>query len=188
MTLRRRTALAAAFGLLAVVFPVVPAASSGGGGCGGPVTNESGTEIAIDRFCFTPTVLYADPGDTVTWTNRDAVPHNVAGANMAWGSFESFRGKRSMSYSFSEAGVYSYVCTLHPGMVGTVVVGDPEAGGRTPVTSVRRIKQVSAVQPGPVVSPETSSDSAVLWFGLAAAIALAGIFVVRRGVRRRLHA
>jgi plastocyanin len=188
MTMRRKAALVAAVGLVLAVFPIVPAASSGGGGCGGPITNESGTEVAIDQFCFSPTVLYAEPGDTVTWTNRDGLPHNVAGANMAWGSFESFRRKRSVSYSFSSPGVYSYVCTMHPGMVGTVVVGEPSSGGMTPANSVRRIKHVSAVRPDPVVAPESPSDRAALWFGLSGALAVAGIFFLRRGLRRRLHA
>jgi plastocyanin len=118
------------YGLLLVATVVlalvsaVPAQASGGGGCGEPITKGSGTEVEIEAFCFDPTVLYADPGDTVTWTNRDGVPHNVGGANMAWGSFEQLRRGESISHAFSERGVYSYVCSLHPGMVGTVVVGD----------------------------------------------------------------
>ena len=31
---------------------------------------------------------------------------------------------REATYAFAEAGVYPYVCTVHPGMVGTIVVGD----------------------------------------------------------------
>jgi len=52
-------------------FALVPgvAGASGGGGCGGPVTDESGTEVEIKEFCFTPTILRAEPGDTITFTN-----------------------------------------------------------------------------------------------------------------------
>jgi hypothetical protein len=43
----------------------------------------------------------------------------------------------SVSYSFDEAGVYPYVCTWHPGMVGAVVVGDAtEQPASEPVAGV----------------------------------------------------
>lgn len=122
----KRGLLAATTVVLALV-PTTPAVASGGGGCGEPITEDRGTEVEIEAFCFTPTVLYAAPGETVTWTNLDGVPHNVGGANLAWGSFEQVKRGRSISQTFSEPGVYSYVCTLHPGMVGTVVVGDDVA-------------------------------------------------------------
>jgi plastocyanin len=122
----KRGLLVAATIVLALA-PAVSAQASGGGGCGETITEGRGTEVEIEDFCFTPTVLYAAPGDTVTWTNRDGVPHNVGGANMVWGSFEHFKLDESISHTFSEPGVYSYVCNLHPGMVGTVVVGDDVA-------------------------------------------------------------
>jgi plastocyanin len=173
--------------MVLVVIPPPAAQASGGGGCGGPVTNESGTEIQIDTYCFAPTVLYADPGDTVTWTNLDRIPHNVAGANSAWGSFESFRRPRKVSYSFTKPGVYSYVCTIHPGMVGTVVIGDPAPGGTTASNSVKRIKHVSVTQNEPV-SPEQTSEGAGVWIASALAIAGLGSLFVGRRVGRRLRA
>jgi plastocyanin len=176
--------MAALAGALLPLIPAAPVGASGGGGCGGPVTNERGTEIEIKRFCFKPTVLYAEPGDTVTWTNRDDVAHNVAGANLAWGSFESFREKRPVSYSFSKPGVFSYVCTIHPGMVGTVVVGDPEPNGAMASNSVRRIKRTSAVQSGPVRSGEAAGGAA--WLATAAIFAaLSGLLVGKRVRRAR---
>ena len=182
MTLRRGAALVALLVLALLMIPAAPAAASGGGGCGRAVTNVSGTEIRIRDYCFIPTVLYADVGATVTWTNKDVV-HNVAGANLGWGSFETFRPGRTMSYSFSEPGVYSYVCTLHAGMVGTVVVGDPQPGAPTAADAVRRIKLTSATRSDPVPAPSTSSGSAV-WVALAA-----GLFVAvgAVGVGRRLR-
>jgi plastocyanin len=103
--------------------PATVAGASGGGGCGAPVTEAAGTRISIERFCYTPTVIRAPVGEPVTWTNRDPVPHMVGGANMVWGSFENLRRGDSATYSFSEPGVYPYVCSWHPGMVGAVVVG-----------------------------------------------------------------
>ena len=187
MTLRRAVAVAATAGLI-LLFPAAPVRASGGGGCGERVTNESGTEVAIKDFCFTPTVLFTEPGDSVTWTNMDRMPHNVGGANLAWGSFEQFRKGRSVSYSFSTPGVYSYVCTIHPGMVGTIVVGDPAPSGATATDAVRRIKNVSAVQTTPVRSGGTS-DGAAVWFAMTAiAVAMGGLLVGGKVVRRRARA
>jgi hypothetical protein len=148
------------------------------------VTSAEGTAISIERSCFRPTVLFAQPGDTVRWTNKDGVPHNIGGANMAWGSFENFRRNNSVSYAFDEAGVYSYVCTLHPGMVGTVVVGDPVPGETIPVDSVRRIARVSAVEPGPLTpATEKSSDAVLLLTAIGVLVAATALAVGRR-VRR----
>jgi plastocyanin len=108
-----------------------PALASGGGGCGGPITDRSGSAVEIRQFCFTPTVLRTTAGTRVTFTNLDPMQHDVLGANGAWGSFEPLRFDGSRSYRFGNAGVYPYVCTLHPGMVGTVVVGPAGAGAGT---------------------------------------------------------
>ena len=74
---------------------------------------------------------YTQPGETVTWANQDGFDHNVAGANGAWGSFEILRKEKTASYTFSEPGVYAYVCTVHPGMVGTVVVGTSDVSAES---------------------------------------------------------
>ncbi len=126
-----------------------PASASGGGGCGRPVTDARGTTVAIRVFCFRPTVLRVRPGQTVRFVNRDPVAHTVLGANGAWGSFDILRaGGGSVAYRFTRPGVYSYVCTLHPGMVGTVVVGGGGHAGGLGTTSAA----------GPV-SPATGSPA-----------------------------
>lgn len=104
------------------ILGTVPAGASGGGGCGAPVTERAGGAVEIRRSCFVPTVLHAEPGAEVTFANRDRAPHNVLGANGAWGSFETVRREPS-TYRFDQPGVYAYSCSLHPGMVGVVVVG-----------------------------------------------------------------
>jgi hypothetical protein len=93
--------------------------------------------VRITGFCFEPTVLYAEPGTEVTFENLDPVRHNVLGANGRWGSFEWLREGGTVSNGFADAGVYPYVCTWHPGMVGAVVIGDPVGAGSTePVVRV----------------------------------------------------
>jgi hypothetical protein len=94
------------------------------------VTDASGTRIGIRDFCFGPTILRARPGETVTWVNRDGFAHTVLGANGAWGGFDTLRRNGGeVSYRFVSPGVYPYVCTYHPGMVGAVVVGNGKADG-----------------------------------------------------------
>jgi len=120
---RAIVALLAASALAGI--PAGPAAASGGGGCGAPTTEGTGDAVSISEFCFEPTVLYTEPGARVTFQNLDPVRHNVLGAQGEWGSFEWLREGRSVSHGFVESGVYPYVCSWHPGMVGAVVVGDP---------------------------------------------------------------
>jgi len=122
---RHRGVFLAAALMVVAAFSLVPgvASASGGGGCGGPVTDEAGTRVKIESYCFTPTIVRVEPGDAVTFANMDAAPHTVLGANGAWGSYDVLKRGREATYTFAEAGVFPYVCTYHPGMVGTVVVG-----------------------------------------------------------------
>ena len=123
-----------ASGVVAVVaLPSGPAGASGGGGCGRPVTESAGTAVLIRNFCFGPTILRAQPGDQVTFVNRDGVSHTVLGANASWGSYRQLRKGDDVSYEFERAGVYPFVCTYHVGMIGAVVVGGPGA----PMTTTR---------------------------------------------------
>ncbi|HEX6580035.1 MAG TPA: plastocyanin/azurin family copper-binding protein [Actinomycetota bacterium] len=126
------------------------ALGSGGGGCGRAVTDADGTSVRIRNFCFGPTVLRVPEGETVTWVNRDDFPHVVLGANAAWGGYGKVRGGGEVGYRFVNSGVYPYVCTYHPGMIGAVVVGNgkPDGGAYTVTTNA-----------GPVIQAESSQDA-----------------------------
>jgi plastocyanin len=186
MRFRKALALAGTLGLVMVAALAAPAQASGGGGCGEPITDGQGTEISIESFCFTPTVLYGEPGDTIAWTNRDGTRHNVGGANLAWGSFETLRVDRSVSYSFSEQGVYSYVCSLHPGMMGTVVIGDPDPGSAAVADEDLPVRTAGAKQSGDVSAPDKLGGGAP-WTVAAALLALVASLLVGVRVGRRTH-
>ena len=78
-------------------------------------------EVKIDNFSFTPQTLTVAVGTTVTWTNRDDIPHTVVSTD---GVFKSkvLDTDEKFSYTFTKAGTYSYYCTIHPKMTGKVVV------------------------------------------------------------------
>jgi plastocyanin len=81
----------------------------------------AGTTVDIDNFTFSPPTITVAAGTTVKWTNNDDIPHTVRAVD---GSFHSKAMDTSDSYAFTFAkpGVYSYFCSLHPKMVGKVVV------------------------------------------------------------------
>lgn len=109
------------FALLVVGASMIASpAHAGGGGCA-EYTTGSGTEIVASHNCFRSTVMQVEVGDTVTWTNDDAWQHNLV--------TPAFRGTENLtthSVTFDQAGVYPYVCTIHWGMVGAIVVGDAD--------------------------------------------------------------
>ena len=76
--------------------------------------------IMIDNFTFEPAQLTVKIGTTVTWKNRDDIPHTVVSAG-------KFRSKTldtddSYSFTFASVGDYKYFCSLHPHMTGMIKV------------------------------------------------------------------
>ena len=75
----------------------------------------------ISDFVFTPSTLTVHVGDTVTWTNNGPTAHTATAND---GSFDTgtLQKGQSASHTFSRAGTFAYVCSIHPFMHGTVVV------------------------------------------------------------------
>jgi plastocyanin len=78
------------------------------------------TEVKIDNFSFGPGTLTVPVGTTVTWTNRDDIPHTVVSTE---GAFKSkvLDTDEKFSFTFSKAGTYPYFCSIHPKMTGKVI-------------------------------------------------------------------
>jgi plastocyanin len=72
---------------------------------------------------YNPNLIEIKVGDTVTWINNDSSPHTVTSSSND-SNFDSgvLRNGEAFSFTFDKEGQYSYFCTLHPSMVGTVVV------------------------------------------------------------------
>jgi len=89
--------------------------------------------------CFGTTVVRVAPGTEVTWVNRDEIVHRVDG--VGWSVPDDVSGGARATRRFDDEGTYPYVCVLHPGMFGAVVVGDgagsgPVTNGATPTSLV----------------------------------------------------
>jgi plastocyanin len=78
-------------------------------------------EVKIDNFSFGPTVITVPVGTTVTWTNRDDIPHTVVSTDKVFKS-KVLDTDEKFSFTFSNAGTYPYFCSIHPKMTGKVVV------------------------------------------------------------------
>jgi plastocyanin len=92
-----------------------PAGDDGGGGGGG-------TEVSMQDIKFQPSNVNVKVGDTVTWTNDDSVGHDVTGDDFKSGEPGAMGSGDTFEHTFDTAGTFDYVCTVHPGMKGTVTV------------------------------------------------------------------
>ena len=79
------------------------------------------TEVKIDNFSFGPATLTAPVGTTITWSNRDDIPHTVVSTD---GVFKSkvLDTDEKFSFTFSKSGTYPYFCSIHPKMTGKIIV------------------------------------------------------------------
>ena len=77
--------------------------------------------IEVKDFMFMPTTLTVSAGDKVTWVNKDDEPHTVVSDT---GVFRSgaMDTNESYSFKFDKPGTYHFTCSIHPRMVGTIVV------------------------------------------------------------------
>ena|ERR1700680_506978 len=82
------------------------------------------TEVTIDNFTFAPERVTVKADTTVTWINRDDIPHTVASATRLFKSKALDTGDK-FSFTFTTPGTYEYFCSLHPHMKATIVVEAP---------------------------------------------------------------
>jgi plastocyanin len=77
--------------------------------------------ITIKAFMFAPVSLTIKAGATVTWVNEDEEPHTVVSATGLFRS-QAIDTKESFAFKFDKPGEYHFICTIHPQMMGTVIV------------------------------------------------------------------
>ena len=91
------------------------------GSVGVAMADVAAIKISAKNFMFSPTSITVKAGSTVTWTNLDDEPHTVFSDAGLFRS-SALDTKDSFSYKFDKPGTYHYLCTIHPRMMGTIVV------------------------------------------------------------------
>jgi plastocyanin len=81
----------------------------------------AGSAVSIANFAFAPASMTVAVGTTVTWTNTDSAGHTVTADD---GSFKSDKlgTGTAFSHTFTTAGTYTYHCSIHSSMTGTITV------------------------------------------------------------------
>jgi plastocyanin len=98
----------------------VPSPTPAPAGPSSSVVIPTGAESLADK-AYAPDDVIVSVGDTVTWANTDSIAHTSTSNVSGWNSGTITPGGR-FSFTFQKSGTFPYHCTIHPGMVGTVVV------------------------------------------------------------------
>ena len=116
---RRMTLLLGAVGVTALLAAALPELTAAGAAA--VTAAASPATVDIDNVTFTPAALTVTAGTTVTWKNEDDSPHRIGDKN---GTFKSaaLDTDDSFSHTFVAPGEYPYICTIHPYMVGKIIV------------------------------------------------------------------
>jgi plastocyanin len=175
-----------------VVGGVLAPGVAAGGGCQPASMTETRTSDEntawLVKCAFEPHVTYIEPGERVTWVNKDHVPHTVTGANMVWGDETYLEQGDKISFTFKEEGVFPYYCALHPGMVAAVVVGD----GGTPGIGAERgsfdkVDLSAAGSTPPETKDEGLSTGSVVGIGALLVAFVVSIAYAQRSRKRALE-
>ncbi len=157
-------------------------------GIGGAAAMGSGAaqvDVEIGDNFFRERTVTVNVGDTVVWTHRGNRPHNVTSTTGAFESELQMRNGQQFTYTPTAPGTYEYVCTIHEGMDGTLIVQAAGAGGQ--MTTTARTTAMRTTTPG--MMPSTGGgglgeqSAPLLWAAGAGLLALAagvGAYARRR--------
>ena len=125
-----RRILVALCAVLALALGLAACGGSSGGGSTSASTSApassgasgGGVTIKMQNIQFSPKDTTVKVGDKVTWTNDDNTDHNVTAESGADFKSKDFGNGATFSFTADKAGTIKYVCTIHPGMTGTLNV------------------------------------------------------------------
>ena len=80
------------------------------------------TEVDISGFAFVPATITIPAGTTVTWLNKDSAAHTVSSRGDMFDSGRMPKGA-TFGYTFDQSGTFEYYCTIHPAMIGKIIMG-----------------------------------------------------------------
>lgn len=79
--------------------------------------------IAIASYQFNPNALIVKKGTPVTWINNDSAPHAIIGDDKnSWAGGSTMKRGETYTRTFDTVGTFTYNCTIHPSMKGSIVV------------------------------------------------------------------
>lgn len=78
------------------------------------------TELVIEGFTYKPPTLTIPVGTTITWYNKDSVPHTVTSRENTFDGGVSYDD--TYTYTFTHSGTFEYYCSIHPFMTAKIIV------------------------------------------------------------------
>ncbi|MFB7991319.1 cupredoxin family copper-binding protein [Streptomyces sp. NPDC056002] len=79
-------------------------------------------KVTIKDFAFHPAAFEVSPGTKITVTNEDSATHTLTADDKSFGTGDLAQGKSVTITAPAKPGSYSYICTIHPNMKGTLTV------------------------------------------------------------------
>ncbi len=79
-------------------------------------------KIEIKDFAFSPQTLTVKSGETITWINRDEEPHTVVSVEKQFKKSTALDTDQEFTITADAPGTYTYFCSVHPKMTGTIIV------------------------------------------------------------------
>jgi plastocyanin len=85
-------------------------------------TGSKQNKIEIKDFAFNPKTLTVKSGEKITWINRDEEPHTVVSVEKQFKKSTALDTDQEFTITAGAPGTYTYFCSVHPKMTGTIVV------------------------------------------------------------------
>jgi plastocyanin len=79
-------------------------------------------KVEIREFAFAPQTLIVKSGEKITWVNRDEEPHTVVSVEKQFKKSPALDTDQQFTVTAGAPGTYTYYCSVHPKMTGTIVV------------------------------------------------------------------
>jgi plastocyanin len=81
-----------------------------------------GNRIEIKDFAFNPQTITVKSGEKITWINRDEEPHTIVSVEKQFKKSSALDTDQEFTITAGSPGTYTYYCSVHPKMTGTIVV------------------------------------------------------------------
>ena len=85
-------------------------------------SNAGQNKIEIKDFAFNPQTITVKSGEKITWINRDEEPHTIVSVEKQFKKSSALDTDQEFTVVAGSPGTYSYFCSVHPKMTGTIIV------------------------------------------------------------------